>query len=176
MTIFNFFSRNSSRDISRMAEAIRKAFKTVKAELDDHLDAVNQNTAEIQANQGLLAELEAKIEKLTERMDNMELLINPDRSRMLGVKLTRREQEVFMSLYLSKGLSIKDIGKRLGFTEEMVEMYVFNLLSKGIPIQKELVDDIVVFSLEPDFKDLQARRNLLDIDPRVSKQLAVHGA
>lgn len=159
-----------------MAEALRKAFKSVKVELDDHLDAVNQNTAEIQANQGLLTELEAKVDKLTERMDNMELLINPDRSRVLGVKLTRREQEVFMSLYLSKGLSIRDIGKRLGFTEEMVEMYVFNLLSKGIPVQKELVDDVVVFSLEPDFKDLQARRNLLDIDPHVSRQLVVHDA
>ena len=95
----NLFNNKRDREISLIAEGIRKAFKVVKTELDDHLDAINQNTAEAQANQGWLSELDAKINKLSERLDEIELLINPDRARKMDVKLTPREQEVFMALY-----------------------------------------------------------------------------
>jgi len=166
-------SNNSNRELNRVAEGVRKAFKAVKVELEDHLDAINQNTSEVQANQCLLTELEAKIEKLSERLDEFELMINPERARKLGVKLTPREQEVFMVLYLNKSITLKDISRRLGFTEEMVNMYILNIISKGIPVRRELVDDVLVFSLEPEFKDLQARRNVLEIDPRIASQLSV---
>jgi DNA-binding NarL/FixJ family response regulator len=168
------FSSKSNREISLIAEGIRKAFKAVKGELDDHLDAINQSTAEIQANQGVVAELEAKVDKLSERLDELELLVNPDKAKFVSVKLTPREQEVFMALYLSKGLTEAEIAKHLGFTEQMVNMYLFNLISKGVPVRKELVDNVVVFRLESDFKDLQARRNVLEIDPRIARQLTMH--
>jgi DNA-binding NarL/FixJ family response regulator len=168
------FSSKNNQEISLIAEGIRKAFKAVKAELNDHLDAINQSTAEIQANQGLLAELEAKVDKLSERLDELELLINPDKAKLVNVKLTPREQEVFMALYLSKGLTEAEVAKHLGFTRQMVDMYLFNLISKGVPVRKELVGDVVVFRIEPDFKDLQARRNVLEIDPRITRQLAMH--
>jgi len=168
------FSKKNNREISLMAEGIRKAFRAVKNELDDHLDAINQSTAELQTNQGVLAELDAKIDKLSERLDELEMLVNPDRERFFNIKLTPREQEVFMALYLSKGLSEPQIAKRLGFTEQMVSMYIFNLISKGVPVRKELLDEVVVFRLEPEFKDLQARRNVLEIDPRIAKQFVAH--
>jgi DNA-binding CsgD family transcriptional regulator len=168
------FNSKNNRELALVAEGVRKAFKAVKTELDDHLDATNQNTAEIQANQGLLAELEAKIDKLSERLDELELLINPNKAIRLDVKLTPREQEVFMAIYLSKGLSESDIAKHLGFTEQMVNAYLFNLLSKGVPVRRELVDDVVVFSLDSDFKNIQAKKNVLEIDPRIAKQLALH--
>lgn len=92
----------------------------------------------------------------------------------MDVKLTPREQEVFMTLYLGKSLSLSEIARHLGFTQDMVNMYIFNLISKGVPVRKELVDDVLVFSLEPEFKELQARRNVLEINPRIAKQLAMH--
>lgn len=136
--------------------------------------SVNQNTAEIQANAGLLTELEAKVNKLSERLDELELVLNPGKAKKLDVRLTPREQEVFMTLYLGKVLPVEHIAKRLGFTVDMVNLYLFNLLSKGVPVQKELVNNVVVFSLDSEFKDLQARRNVLEIDPRISRQLAMH--
>jgi DNA-binding NarL/FixJ family response regulator len=156
-----------------MAEAIRKAFKSVKNELDDHLDAINQSTAEIQANQGFLAELEAKIDKLAERLDELELIMNPTKAGAIGVKLTPREQEVFMTIYLSKGLTVSELARRLGFTEEMVSLYIFNLMSKGVPVRRELVDDLVVFSLDSEFKEAQARGNVLEINPRIARQMSM---
>lgn len=172
--VLRFFNNKINSNISMMAEAIRKAFKAVKIELDDHLEAINQNTAEIQANQGFLTDLDAKINKIAERLDDLELLIHPEKYRKRDVKLTPREQEVFMSLYLGKEFSTSQVAKQLGFTEDMAETYLFNLLSKGVPVRRELVDDVVVFSLDPEFKDVQTRRNVLDIDPRIAKQLTMH--
>jgi len=153
---------------------IRNAFRSVKAELDEHLESINQNTAEIQANSGLLAEMEAKVDKICERLDELELVVNPGKFKRVDAKLTPREQEVFMMLYLSKGLSLGEIARRLGFTQDMVNSYIFNLISKGVPVRKELVGDVLVFSLDPEFKDLQARRNVLEIDPRISRQMTMY--
>jgi len=167
-------SNKKDKELVKLAQGIRRAFKGVKSELNDHLESINQNTSEIQANQGLLAELEVKIDKLSERLDELELVLNPNKAKSLNIKLTPREQEVFMTLYLGKALSLAEIARHLGFTQDMVNMYVFNLVSKGVPVRKELVDDVLVFSLEPEFKELQARRNVLEIDPGIARQLAMH--
>ncbi|KYK26035.1 hypothetical protein AYK26_01145 [Euryarchaeota archaeon SM23-78] len=137
------------------------------------MDCINQNTSEIQASQCLLAEIEAKVNKLSERLDELELVLNPGKARKLDVKLSPREQEVFMTLYLGKALPVVEIAKHLGFTEDMVSMYVLNLISKGVSIHRELVNDVVVFSLDPEFRELQARRNVLEIDPRIARQVAM---
>ena len=79
-----------------------------------------------------------------------------------------------MTLYLGKRMPPAQIAKILGFTEDMVNMYILNIISKGVPVRRELVDDVLVFSLDSEFKDLQARRNVLEIDPRIAKQLAMH--
>lgn len=76
-----------------------------------------------------------------------------------------------MALYVGKSMTLGQIAKRLGFTNDMVNNYLINLIGKGVPIQKEIVEDLLVFSIDPDFRDMQARRNLLNIDPRVSKQV-----
>lgn len=172
--IFKFLGSRKNNELTKLAESIKRAFKSVKTELDDHLDSINQNTAEIQANQGLLAELDAKVDKLSERLDELELVLNPSRAKRMDIKLTPREQEVFMTLYLGKSMSLAEIARHLGFTQDMVNMYILNLISKGVPIRKELVANVLVFSLEPEFKELQARRNVLEINPRIAKQLAMH--
>ena len=172
--IFNFLGNNKNKELVKLARGIRNAFKSVKSELDDHLESINQNTSEIQANQGLLTELDAKLDKISERLDELELVVNPDRAKKLDARLTPREQEVFMALYTGKRVSPKQAAKILGFTEDMVNMYILNITSKGVPVRREIVDDVLVFSLDPEFKDLQARRNVLEIDPRIAKQVAMH--
>jgi hypothetical protein len=159
---------------SKLVESIKKAFKNVKSELDEHLDTINQNTSDIQEFNNILSELDSKIDKLAERMDDFEMNMNPGKARKYDIKLTPREQEVFTILYLSKELALAQIAKQLGFTSDMVNLYIFNLVSKGISINKELIDDVLVFSLDPEFKELQARRNILEIDPRIMRQLTIH--
>lgn len=79
-----------------------------------------------------------------------------------------------MALYIGKAMSYSQIAKLLGFTDDMVSMYILNLISKGVPIRRELINDVLVFRLDSEFKDLQARRNVLEIDPRIAKQVAMH--
>jgi DNA-directed RNA polymerase specialized sigma subunit len=168
--IFNFLAGKKNDEMKNLVDSLRLAFKKVKGELDDHLTTINENTSDVQELNETVLELEHKIDKLTERLDEIELLINP-KFRNTNFQLSRREQEVFMALYVGKSMTLSQIAKRLGFTTDMVNMYLINMISKGVPLQKELVDDLLVFSIEPDFKDLQTRRNILNIDPRIAKQM-----
>ena len=42
---------------------------------------------------------------------------------------------------------------------------------KGVPINKTYVEDTMFLALDTNFKDLQARKNLLNIDEKISKEM-----
>ena len=48
-------------------------FSQIKDEFEDHLTTINENTNEIQANYELVCNIDQKLNKLAERMDEMEL-------------------------------------------------------------------------------------------------------
>lgn len=140
--------------------------------MDGHLDSINQNTNEIQTCYEYLTELDSKIEKINSRLDSFELFLNPETNYPENIKLSLREQEVFMILYAVEEPSTAiDISRRLGFTVEMVERYVNNIIKKGVPILKNFTNGQVFFSLDLKFKDVQARKNILNIDEGISHQL-----
>ena len=163
----------SREELGNMQKSIKASFEAVKSELDNHLDSINQNTTELSSVFEYLSEIDEKIEKLSQRLDELQLFINPEMDPdKLKVKLTLREQEVFMVLYaVQKQVTLKDIARRLGLTEEMANNYIFNLISKGIPILKQFKEGKMFLYLDLKFKDLQARKNVLDINKNVSEQL-----
>ena len=164
--------KSSVQDIVDMKKGLKKAFDSVKEELNVHLDTINDNTSEIQSIYDYMGELDLKIEKLNERIDELQMYINPGVESKFEVELTHREQEVFLVLYASsEKVTAKDIAKRLGFTDEMVNRYVYNLISKGIPVLKQFVEKEMFLYLDLKFKDLQAKKNILKIDESISKQL-----
>ena len=167
----NFLARKNSEEDKILLDSVKDAFIKVKSEMDDHLLSINENTQDVQELNENLSELDHKINKLTERLDEIELLINP-RFKMTNVQLSKREQEVFVGICAEKSISLASLAKRLGFTTDMVSMYIINMLGKGVPIRKELVDDLLVFSIEPEFKDMQSRRNILNLDTKVAPQTA----
>ena len=150
---------------------IKSAFKEVKLELEDHLQTINHSTREIQSIYDYLSELDAKIDKVNERIDEIQMFLNPDIEDKSNISLTNREQEVFMVLYSEESVVLKDIARKLGFTEEMVNKYVYNLISKGVPVLRTFVDNSVCFSLDLKFKDIQAKRNILNINESISKEV-----
>ncbi|MFT4261397.1 MAG: HTH domain-containing protein [Candidatus Woesearchaeota archaeon] len=158
-------------------EAIKRslvaAFKQIKNEFNEHLETINQNTTEIQGLYDYLSEVEQKIDKLNERMDEMQMSVNPDMNyEQFSVELTHREQEVFMILYAEQEkINAQTIAKKLGFTDEMVHRYIYNLITKGIPIIKHFEKEEMLLALDVKFKDLQARRNILKINESISQQL-----
>ena len=51
------------------------ALKDVREELDDHLDAINQATEEVQSSQEYLNRLDEKVDKLSEQMEQIMLFL-----------------------------------------------------------------------------------------------------
>ncbi|MBN1275450.1 hypothetical protein JXA12_04130 [Candidatus Woesearchaeota archaeon] len=148
---------------------IRKGFAKIKGELDDHLDGINRNATEMQSLFDYLVELEGKLDKLHERLDSVELAVREPAGRGVVAPLSYREQEVFLVLYTSElPVSASAVAARLGLSEEVVRHVVACLVSKGVPLLRQVRGGEVMFSLELRFKDAQARGNLVRIDERVS--------
>ncbi|MGE0792746.1 MAG: hypothetical protein AB7V77_01040 [Candidatus Woesearchaeota archaeon] len=154
-----------------MHNALKVSFSKVKLELNEHLDSINQNTDEIQTIYNYLSELDAKIEKLNERIDEVTIVKTNQIEEKIDVKLSVREEEIFLALYTAiKPMNVKEIARFLGLTEDIVNSQVYKLLSKGIPIKRELLDNELQISLDSSFKDLQARKNLIPVNQHVLEQ------
>ena len=87
-------------------KALKASFSKIKEELDMHLDSINANTEELNANFEHIAKVDQKIDKLNERIDELHLILssiaggntnNYDKSMFENIKLSSREQEVFLS-------------------------------------------------------------------------------
>ncbi|MFC2135627.1 hypothetical protein ACFLTH_13515 [Bacteroidota bacterium] len=163
-------------DFAALKHNLKGAFKSLKDELDIHLDSINQNTNEIQSNYEHIAALDAKIEKLSDKMDEFQMQLNPNfySNAFDKISLSKREQEVFMGIYTEEDrISMLDLSRSLGLTLEMCESIINNIRAKGIPIVKQLVDEQLLVCLDYTFKDLQARKNVVGVElianPRISE-------
>ena len=79
------------------------ALQQVREELEDHLNAINENTDEIQCSYDLLRQLNLKIDKLAERVDLIQTIItneNVEEKKDFSISpLTKKEKSVFQALY-----------------------------------------------------------------------------
>jgi len=165
-----------NRDFSKLKNTIKDAFKKVKEEFDDHRESINRNTNEIQANYEYLCQLDSKIEKLSERIDELSMFLQYDKPEkhyeISG--LTTREKEVFLVLYTDgREMGYKEIARKTGLTENLVICYVANLMTKGVPILRKHKNNELVLILDPDFKEYQMKENIVGIDESISKGLVV---
>ena len=178
MKIFDFLHpenfknfRGKPRNIDLM---LKEGLKSIKKELDGHLDAINENTSEIQTSYGCMNELNDKLEKLAERLERIEIFLQTNSNFLVEEKsfdvmpLTKTEKQVFLVIYAledEKGLvSHADIYRKTGLPNYVVSECISRLVEKGIPIIKKYVNKIPYIKLNPDFKRLQAKENILMID------------
>lgn len=152
------------------------AFSEVHEEFQEHLESINENTTEIQSNYAYLCELDNKITKLNERIDDIHVLL----SEMTGKKLkkvpsfndidplTKMEKNVFLNIYAEENpITYYELSKRMNMSISLTRQYVLNLLEKGIPIQKIYVQTRPHILLDKRFKNLQAKENILRIEQRI---------
>ncbi len=171
---FTIFGKKKEKTLSDVQKEINSEINQTKEELEDHLEAINENTGEIQSNYNHLCEVEAKIDKLNQRIDETQLLLkNLSKSKEFVVDnpnfshpLTVPEREIFLVLYTSESntLSYREIAERLSFTESIVKQLVSNLIERGIPIIKEYKHGKAFIKLDKAFKELQTKENVLKID------------
>ncbi len=149
---------------------LRRTFKKIKEELDDHLDSINQNTNEVQANYEYIQKLERKIDKLNEKLEELIMMVCTDdeleyvRDALREVQLSEKEKQVFLALYTSEDfLSYEEIATKTNMSTFLASRYCTNLLEKGVPIVKRFVEREPQIQLEPWFKELQAKENIMNI-------------
>jgi chromosome segregation ATPase len=155
---------------------LKGSFKKIKNEMDDHLTSINENTTEINSLQDYIAELEEKIVKLGERLDETEIRLNEisgkkeNHDEFRNIVLNTREEEIFLLLYSRKGdlLDYREISKTLGITEEMTRKNIANMTAKGIPIIKKYFENKTFLILDSDFRNLQAKENIIKFRSRKS--------
>ena len=153
---------------------LRSEFTEIKQEFEEHLQAINENTNEISANYEYICELERKLDKLSERVDQIQMYFESYSGNYIArknnfdvKKLNRREQEVFLVIYTleeEKGsLTYGDIAKKLGISEQLAGNYVTSIIEKGVPIIKRYINSKPFLRLDPEFKTLQAKENILQL-------------
>lgn len=171
---------NSNEAIKRMDSSLKESFSKIKTELENHLDSINENTHEINANFDHILKIEEKLDKLAERVDELHMIFSSltgdakkiDTAKYENINLTLREQEVFLVLYTAeKELNHFDIAKKLGLTVELVEKYLDSMSKKGVPIIKKYDNEKLLFFIDEEFRNIQAKRNLLDINEKISQTL-----
>ncbi len=156
-----------SKEFFALKTNLKGVFQSIKDELDEHLDSINQSTNEIQSNYEYIAEIDSKLEKLSDRLDELQMKIDPQfRSYdFSNIRLSKREQEIFLNLYtVEDRIAVSELARNCGLDAALCESVLGGLSAKGIPILRQRVDDVFHVSLEYNFKDLQARKNLLNID------------
>ncbi len=160
------------KDLEKIQDALRLSFGEVRLEMDDHLAAINENSSEVATLQRFMQDIDAKLEKLTDRVDELSSLIQPEKTNFCSLQLNRKEQEVFFILYSYEcPLTPDQVGKKLGLSRQLAAQYLYNLQLKGVPMIARNWKGELFYSLDLKFKDLQARKNVLRISPNVKEQL-----
>src|SRR3989338_9446364 len=159
---------------------LKEALESVRKELDEHLEALNENTSEIQTSYECMNEINDKVEKLAERVESIEIFLQQHSNfvaveRSFDIKpLTQTEKDIFLVIYAledEKGLvSCDQIRKKTGLASYVVNEYLARLVEKGIPLMKKFVNGASYIRLNPEFKRVQAKENILMIDA-AQKQL-----
>ncbi len=181
LCLISLLAKKKTKDsVSTLSLTLSEAFKKIREEFEEHRESINENTNEIQGNYELICKMDLKLDKLSERLDQLELLLN---DRMGSCTLTRkkeyqllpltlREQEIFVVLYAANdALDYKTIARKTALTETLVASCVTSILSKGIPLVKRYNGSSVCVTLESDFKQCQAKENIVRINEVVSSSI-----
>lgn len=152
----------------------RKVLEAFREELDDHREAINENTNEIQAGHEYFEALNNKLDKLSARLDELTLLVKgkKENRQFQFSPLTKREKDVFQTLFflceLAPYSTYKEVARRLGLSEALVAQYVTNMIEKGIPVLKKYHENKVFLKIEPSFRDLQLKENIVGLNSLLS--------
>lgn len=136
----------------------------IKNVLEEHLSAINDNSLEIQAIFDYVHEVETKLDKLKDRMDQMQLAHGQPIQKQIIAPLNKIERQIFLILYTQEApLTFEEIANRSSLPLPCVPECLTMLAQKGIPLQRSYVESKLFFRLSPQFRELQAKENLVNL-------------
>jgi hypothetical protein len=143
---------------------MKEKFEIIRNALEEHLSAINENTSEIQAMFDYLQELEIKVDKLSHRLDNLQLNNDVEIDKPVIQPLDHIERKVFLVLYTEDmPLSCRELGMKARVPLSAVSECISSITDKGIPLLRSLVNNQIYFKLSPSFKEIQAKENLINL-------------
>ena len=171
---WKIFLRGNRLKSGILSRALKSEFTRIRHEFEEHLQAINENTNEIAANYEYICELESKLDRLSERVDNIQMYLEANsnisiakRSDFDVKRLNRMEQQVFLVIYTLEeekgGITYEDIAKKLKISDQLAGNYVTSIIEKGVPILKRYINSKPYLRLDPEFKTLQAKENILQL-------------
>ncbi|MEK6961529.1 MAG: hypothetical protein AABX47_10260 [Nanoarchaeota archaeon] len=151
-------------------EEVVAVISSIREELDDHRQAINENTEEVGSNFDFLVEIAKKVDSISERLDALQLQVSKCKVEpqfQVG-SLTNREKQVFSAIYSltedDPEVGYHQISSKMGSSEVLVAGYISNLIEKGVPVKKRYVGKAVKLSLDAKFRQEQAKANLVHLD------------
>jgi ABC-type transporter Mla subunit MlaD len=132
---------------------LREELDAVREELDEHLDALNQNTAEIASTHEYVSELDVKLEKLIERVDALQaLILSQTPATKTALRLTGKEEDVLQVLTTThEPLSSAAIGRRCGLTPDLAAQTLYCLKQKGVKVLATSLGEETLYGLDGRF-------------------------
>ena len=160
--------RGSSLSIGSIGRSIKSDVLSIRQDIEEHLQAINENTNEISGNYEYLCEIEGKLDSLSQRVDKLQLSLDAEMERKKAEtrRLSVKEKAVFLAIYTLEdddGITYEKISARLGISEQLAASYVTSLIEKGIPIVKRYINSRPHLKLDQEFKTLQAKENILQV-------------
>jgi hypothetical protein len=141
----------------------RTKFSIIRADLEEHLSAINENSSEIQSLFDYLQELDHKIEKFSSRLDQLELDKNYCQHNEIK-PLNSFERQIFLTLYTEEvPLSFKELSIRIKVPLDLVQEGISQLSKKGVPIIRSHFNNQMFLQLDQNFKERQAKENLINL-------------
>jgi len=159
-----FDRQKIKQTISQIKEEVSFPSSQIKEEIDDHLTAINDNTQEIQSNFAFLLELDSKIDKVSQRLDKIDLLLSEEPQKIEVKPLNYPEKQVFCVLYTEEApLTYEDIANKTDLSPALIREHISTLIEKGIPLIKSYYQGRPFLKLDPSFKEIQAKENLVNL-------------
>tara|TARA_Y100000310_G_C20618764_1_gene782100 strand:+ start:498 stop:974 length:477 start_codon:yes stop_codon:yes gene_type:complete len=152
--------------MNKVAEGMQKSFKQIRLALEEHLLAINENTSEIQALFDYMGDMDNKIEKLAQRLDQIQLLDNENKFENLPkiIPLNHTERKIFRILYTEElPISYQELTVRAKLPLSIIPEYLSSLINKNIPITRTFINNQLFIKINPSFKERQAKENLINL-------------
>ena len=160
----NIFCYAGERVVEMRYNLEMKEFTDMKKMLEEHLAAINDNTAEIQALFDYLQELEIKMEKISQRLDQTQLNLGIPKPKTTIAPLNQMERKVFLVLYTGESqMTYQEIAKKAELSASIIPECISSLIQKGVPFRRSFFENQLFVGLEPGFKDLQAKENIVNL-------------
>ncbi len=164
--------RTKRHDVSDDISFLKGSVGSIREELDEHMQSINGNTEEIDVQNHFICELDNRMTKIEERMDEVQFLLRQLVTKArLSVELTKDEQRVFLILYThEKFMKAERVADKSYLSQQTVADCLTSMMDKGLPIEREVLEGEVYVRMNDDFKLRQAKEQIIRIDPDVTSQ------